>query len=114
MIDDNDSATVPIGDMRGSVTIGQPSLHLCGRDGRAALIIHPDGRIEIGDGFTPTEAGEEAIEAIRGYLVAAVLDTEREECAKIAEGALMEAHSADEQRVIDDIAAQIRARKGKP
>jgi hypothetical protein len=33
-------------------------------DGKAVLRIKPDGRLEIGDGFTPTEAGEEAAKAL--------------------------------------------------
>lgn len=56
--------------------------------GRKFLTITHDGRIEIGDGFEPDEAGRKAIEGMRyqlNFIIQAAVEAEREACALVAE-----------------------------
>jgi len=54
--------------------------------GRMFLTITTDGRIEIGEGFEPDEAGRKAIEGMQyqlAFIIEAAVAAERERCAKI-------------------------------
>jgi len=73
------------------------------------LIFRSDGRIEVGEGFTPDEAGKAAIEALRLHL-GSIIQAEREACAKVAETAFVDGyHGADHIAIAD----AIRARGGQ-
>ncbi len=84
--------------------------------GKVALAINSDGTITTGEGYTPTEAGTEAINAMRAQL-AYLFDREREACAKIAEANTPlggEDKYGGYDAACTSIAAAIRARKGTP
>jgi hypothetical protein len=83
-------------------------------DGKRCLIISNDGTITTGEGFTPTEAGIAAIEAMRHHLQF-IIAAEREACAKIAETPRRASDLPPEllfMETADRIASLIRARKG--
>jgi len=80
--------------------------------GRSCLSIKADGTIEIGEGFTPTEAGKAAIEAMRWQLKF-ILDAETNACAKIASDAESWCRSFGAEETAERIASEILARKDK-
>lgn len=56
--------------------------------GKAILTITHDGRIEVGEGLAPDEAGRQAIEGMRsqlGFILKKARDDEREACARLIE-----------------------------
>jgi hypothetical protein len=81
---------------------------------RRFLTITQDGRIEIGEGFEPDEAGRKAIEGMRyqlAFIVEAAVKAEREACADLADNFPTWPDWVGTCRdVADDIAAKIRAR----
>ena len=103
--------------LTATTSIGPSAFIFVQSNGQQCLVIRPDGTIEIGAGFTPTEAGKAAIEAMRHQL-AFILDAEREACAKIADAEISASEScdleADHNATARNIAAAIRARKGTP
>ena len=71
-------------------------------------------RFDIDDIHDELQAGRDitasqALVYAQHHIAIAIAD-EREACAKIADGELMEVHAAGEERIVKSIAEQIRAR----
>lgn len=81
------------------------------------LTFHSDGRVEIGPGMKPDEAGRQAIEAMKvdyAWTIQEAVSAEREACAKIAEEAAAWCRSFGPEGTAEEIAKRIRARKDQP